>query len=169
MHQGLTALHTGAVPHLRDFHTGEQWELFCVDGLVFIADTLDGWKDGMESKGLYISTWNIKFLVADEGLYRSSTPVLSAAEIDNNSIDSSRCKLPIHKKCRSITGRLIDDPNYVCPWVAADDGTMLDVEATFCYLGSKLCANGGCGIDIAARCCVAWGKFRKHLSAYAPR
>ena len=33
---------------------------------------------------------------------------------------------------------------------------MLDVEATFCYLGDMLCSSGG----IAARC-VAWGKFKK--------
>ena len=42
------------------------------------------------------------------------------------------------------------------------DGTM-PVEATFCYLGDMLCSSGSCDSAIAARCCVAWGKFRKLL------
>ena len=41
---------------------------------------------------------------------------------------------------------------------------MLDVEATFCYLGDMLCSSGG----IAARC-VAWGKFRSLLSVLTTR
>ena len=40
---------------------------------------------------------------------------------------------------------------------------MPDVEATFCYLGDMLCSGGGCYNAIAARCSVAWGKFRKLL------
>ena len=43
------------------------------------------------------------------------------------------------------------------------DGTQLDVEATFCYLGDMFSAGGGCDYAIAARCCAAWGKFRKLL------
>ena len=43
------------------------------------------------------------------------------------------------------------------------DGTQLDVEATFCYLGDMFSAGGGCHHAIAARCCAAWGKFRKLL------
>ena len=46
---------------------------------------------------------------------------------------------------------------------------MLDVEATLCYLGDMLCSGGGCDIAIAARCCVAWGKFRKLLPALTTR
>ena len=46
---------------------------------------------------------------------------------------------------------------------------MLDVEATFCYLGDVLCSGGGCDSAIVARCCMAWGKFlpvitTRHLS-----
>ena len=39
----------------------------------------------------------------------------------------------------------------------------MPVEATFCYLGDMLCSGGSCDSAIAARCCVAWGKFRKLL------
>ena len=67
------------------------------------------------------------------------------------------------------------DPEFVCqrcrgvacpidgrPVTHVDvDGTQLDVEATFCYLGDIFSAGGGCDHAIAARCCAAWGKFRK--------
>jgi len=43
------------------------------------------------------------------------------------------------------------------------DGTLLDVNANFCYLGDMLNAGRGCDSAIAAMCCVAWGKFRKLL------
>ena len=38
-----------------------------------------------------------------------------------------------------------------------------------CYLGEMLCCGGGCGSAIAARCCVFWGKFRKHLPVATSR
>ena len=43
------------------------------------------------------------------------------------------------------------------------DGTLLDVEASFCYLGNMLNAGGGCALTIATRCSTVWGKFRKLL------
>ena len=49
------------------------------------------------------------------------------------------------------------------------DSTMLDVKATFCYLGDMLCSGGGCDSAIAARCCVAWAKFRKLLPVLTSR
>ena len=36
-------------------------------------------------------------------------------------------------------------------------------------LGDMLCAGGGCDSAIAARCCVAWGKFRKLLPILTTR
>ena len=43
------------------------------------------------------------------------------------------------------------------------DGALLDVEASFCYLGDMLSAGGGCALAIATRCSTAWVKFRKLL------
>ena len=77
------------------------------------------------------------------------------------------------QRCSGITKRL--DPNYNCLRCKGEsrpidgrtvtevdvDSTMLDVEATFCYLGDMLCSCRGCDSAIAARCCVAWWKFRK--------
>ena len=46
---------------------------------------------------------------------------------------------------------------------------MLDVEATFCYLGDMLCSGGGCDNAIAARYCVAWGKIGKLVPVLTTR
>ena len=83
----------------------------------------------------------------------------------------------MHKKCSGLKGRLTAKPDYVCPRchdlarpidgrpvTQVDvDGTMLDVEANFCYLGDMMCAGGGCKLAITTRCCTAWGKFKKLL------
>ena len=44
------------------------------------------------------------------------------------------------------------------------DGTLLDVEASFCYLGDMLSAADGCSLAIITRRCTAWGKFKKLLA-----
>ena len=68
-------------------------------------------------------------------------------------------------------------PDYVCPRCFDQacpidgrpithvevDGTLLDVEASFCYLSDMLCAGGGCALAVDTRCSTAWGKFRKLL------
>ena len=43
------------------------------------------------------------------------------------------------------------------------DGSTLDVEGEFCYLGDVISAGGGCLQAIGARCSVAWGKFKRLL------
>ena len=66
-------------------------------------------------------------------------------------------------------------PDYVCPRCLDQarpidsrpitqvevDGMLLDVEASFCYLGDMLSAGRGCALAIATRCSTAWGKLRK--------
>ena len=86
----------------------------------------------------------------------------------------------VHKMCSGITKQ----PNYICPQCKGEsgwpidaqtmtevdvNGTMLDVEATFCYLGDILCSGGGCDSAIAANCCVARGKFMKVLPVLTSR
>ena len=94
-----------------------------------------------------------------------------------NSISCSQCKSWVHKKCSGIKGRLNVTPDYVCPRCLDQarpidgrpitqievDNTLLDVKASFCYLGDMLSAGGGCALAIATRCYIAWGKFRKLL------
>ena len=59
----------------------------------------------------------------------------------------------------------VSNPNYVCPRCQRQahpidgrtvthvdvDGTLLDVEASFCYLGGMLSACGGCSLAIITR------------------
>ena len=86
-----------------------------------------------------------------------------------------QCKLWVHKRCSGIQGRIVANQYYVCPRCRARpidgrtvtkvdvDGTLLDVEASFCYLVDMLSAGGGCSLAIITRCCIAWGKFKKLL------
>ena len=66
--------------------------------------------------------------------------------VRNNSTDYVQCKLWTQKRCSSITGRLVADPNYVCPRSSSESrltedrpltqmDVELDVKATFFYLG----------------------------------
>ena len=83
------------------------------------------------------------------------------------------------KKCSGIQGRItaVDPDTYVCLRCSGDappidgrlithvviDGTRLDVEPSFCYLGDMLNAGGGCKLPITTRCRTAWGKFKRLL------
>ena len=81
------------------------------------------------------------------------------------------------KKFSGIKDRLYVTPYYVCPRCLDQaspidgrpvtqvevDGTLLDVEASFCYLGYMLSAGGGCALPITTRCSTAWGKIKKLL------
>ena len=179
----------------REFRTGVPWELLYADDLVTIADSLNEcvsklktWKAGMEGKGLRVNMKKTKFLVSGVGLdvLKNSGKFPCATcrtGVGVNSILCSQCKLWVHKKCSGITGPLTADPAYVCPRCQGEarpidgrpvteidvNGTRLDVESSFCYLGDMLSAGGGCDSAIATRCCVAWGKFRKLLPILTSR
>ena len=159
-----------------DLLTGVPWELPCGDDLVLITDTqeeciskLKVWKAGMESKGLHVNMKKTKFLVSGVGhdvLQKSGKyPCdVCCSGVGRNSILCSHCLLWVHKTCSGITKRFVADPNYICPRCKGEsrpidgptvtevlvDGTMLDVEDTFCYLGDMLCSDGGC--DSALKC-----------------
>lgn len=175
----------------REFRTGVPWELLYADDLVLISDSLDEcnhklktWKAGMEKKGLRVNMSKTKFLISGPGcnVLKDSGAFPCAvcrSGVGVNSIQCSQCKFWVHKKCSGITSRISPalSSNFICqrclgsarpidgrPVTQMDvDGTPLDVEASFCYLGDTLCAGGGCERAIATRCCVAWGKFRKLL------
>lgn len=179
----------------RDFRTGLPWELLYADDLVLIADSLEecvsklkAWKAGLEGRGLRINFMKTKFLFSGRGLdvLKDSGKFPCAVcrcGVGNNSILCSLCNMWVHKRCSGIKGRLTINPDYVCPrcegvarpidgrpvTIVDVDGNMVDVVSTFCYLGDMLSAGGGCDTAIAARCCVAWGKFRKLLPVLTSR
>ena len=43
------------------------------------------------------------------------------------------------------------------------DGTQLNIEPNFCYLGDMLCAGGRSQLAIITRCGFAWEKFKRLL------
>ena len=158
---------------------------------VVIADSPEGfvaklktWKLGMEHKGFHINM-KTKFLVSgvdrdvlkDSGKYQCTVCHFGCGI---NTISCSQCKLWVHKKCSSITGCLKADPSFVClhcqgPARPIDgrlvtqvnmNGTMLNIKATFCYLGNMHNIGGSCNTAIATQCCVAWDKFRKLLPIF---
>ena len=107
------------------------------------------WEAGMESKELHVNMRKTKFLISSIGLdvIKSKHPALSARmRMGNIYIDCSQCKLWVHMRCSGITGRLVANPNYVCPRCHSKaqpidhrpvtkvevSGTMIDVEAIFC-------------------------------------
>ena len=173
----------------REFRTGVPWELLYADDLAVIADSLEEcinklktWKEEMENKGLRVNMRKTKFMVSGPGLdllrdTGAHPCAVCRSGVGVNSIQCSQCRLWVHKNCSGIIGRLTANPLYVCPrcngqarpidgrpFTQVDvDGTLLDVEASFCYLGDMLCAGGGCELAIITRCCTAWGKFKKLL------
>ena len=111
------------------------------------------------------------------------SPEVCCSGVSRNSILCSQHMLWVHKTCSGITKQLVEDPNYICPRCKDqsqpidgqtmtemdEDSAMLDVEASFCYLGDMLCSGGTCDSAIVARCCVAWGKFKKLLPVLTKR
>ena len=176
---------------LRNLCTGVPLELLSTEDLVLIPDTLEeciskfkARKAGLESKGVHGDMKMTNFLVCGichDVIKSGKHPCdVCRSEVGNNSIECSQYKVWVHKTCSSI-GWLLAHPNYICSIChdkdhgqeTCDSGgsgcRWLDVEATICYLGDMLCSGGGCDCAITARCCVAWGKFRKLLPVLTTR
>ena len=172
----------------RQFRTSVPWELLYADDLVVMADSLEEciarlkvWKEGMEGKGLRVNMKKTKFMVSEPGLDLHRDSGFPCAVCLNgvgvNSIQCSQCMYWVLKKCSVVRGRLAEDPGYVCPRCCDQarpidnrpvtqvdvDGTLLDVESNFCYLGDMLCAGRGCKLTIVTRCSTAWRKFKRLL------
>ena len=154
----------------RKFRTGVPRELLYADDLVVMADSLEeciaklkACKEGMEHKGLRVNMKKTKLMVSGPGLdllcESGAFPcAVCRSGVRVNFIECSKCKNWVHKKCSGVRGRLVEDPAYVCPRCSDQaqpidnrpvthvdvDGTLLDVEPNFCYLGDMLCAGGGC-------------------------
>ena len=107
----------------------------------------------------------------------ASTPVLPALGLSATTQSSahSACGGSTRSALASLSKQRVAASNYVCHRCKGDarpingrtvdvSGTMLGVEAIFCYLCDILCSGA-----IAPRCCVTWGKFRKLLSVLTAR
>ena len=96
--------------------------------------------------------------------------------VGSNFIQCSQCMLSAHNTDSGITN--VADLNSVCYRCSGearpidgktvtkmdDDGTMLDGEATFCYLGDMLCSVRGWDSAVAATCCTGLAIFQEILA-----
>ena len=159
--------------------TSVSWELLYADGLDTQEECiskLKAWEAGIESKVICVNMKKTKFLVSGVGhdaLEKVGKYPCAAwcGGVGNNSILCSQCMLWVHKRYSGIAKQLVANWDYVYPMYNGTDrpidgrtvnevdvdGTMLDVEDTFCYLDDMLCSGEDCESAIAARC-VAWGK-----------
>ena len=173
----------------REFRTGCPWELLYADDLVVMAETVEelsekveGWKNGMEEKGLRVNMRKTQCMVSGQqldmlsksGKYPCSVCLTGTG---SNAILCGNCSSWVHKKCSGIKGTLVADPDYKCPRCLGTarpidgrpikevdvDGEKLEVVAQFCYLGDMLSSGGGCDLAATVRCKTAWGKFRELL------
>ena len=176
------------------FRAGVPWQLLYAEDPVLITDTQEeyiskvkAWKAGMESKGLHVNTKKTKFLVSDVGhdvLKKSGKYpcTVYSSGIGSNSLQCSQCKLWATRgavallddwwSTKTVCHRCIGKAWSIDSRTETEedvDGPMLDVEATYCYLGDMLCSGGGCESAIGTRCCTAWIKFRKWLSVLITR
>ena len=173
----------------RGVGVGVPWELLYAEDLAVMADSLQEcierlkvWKEGLERKGLRVNVRKTGLMVSGPGLdlppdSEAFPCAVCRGSVGVNSIQCSRCIYWVHKKCSVVGGRLAGGPGYVCPRCCDQarpiddrpvtqvgvDGTQLDVESNFCYLGDMLCAGGGCGLAIITKCSTAWGKFKRLL------
>jgi len=108
----------------REFRTGVPWELLYADDLAVITESLEEciaklktWKTGMESKGLCMK--KTKILVSGVGLdllqVSGNFYAVCRKGVGVNSIMCSQCKHWVPKKCSGLIGRLITDPQFICP------------------------------------------------------
>ena len=94
--------------------------------------------------------------------------------VGSNSIFCKGCKHWVHKKC-SWLKHLTEDPDYRCTWAQGTARPLdsrsqrevqvgpdkLDVVASFCYLGDRLSAAGGCEHSTTTHVKTAWKKFKE--------
>ena len=175
----------------REFHTGCPWELLYADNLPVIVETVEElvskielWKSSLESYGLRVNMKKTKVMcssndVAGPEKNISTYPCgVCCSNVGRNSIVCSSCLKWVHKRCSGISGRLMEDPTYICPRCAGTcrapppekliehlecGGGLLEAVKTFCYLGDTIGQSGGCGDAINARIQSSWKAFRALL------
>ena len=177
-----------------EFRCGVPWEDHDADDLVIIADSMEEcvrrlltWKRAMEEKGPRVNAGKTKIMVCGTGLdlLQSSGEFPCAVcrtGVGSNSIFCKGCKHWVHKKCSGLK-RFTEGPDYRCthcqgtarpldgrPQREVQVGSdKLEVVASFCYLGDKLSAAGGCELSTTTRVKTAWKKFKELIPVFSSR
>ena len=171
------------------FRMGLPYELLYADDLVLIAESelellnrLNVWKESLEVKGLRINMGKTKVMVcqAKSGQVMDSGRwpcAICKKGVGSNSIQCSKCKKWIHKKCSGLKKKLKQDSQFQClgcindniPKAGVDkkkeivmkDGSRMESVDSFCYLGDMMGAAGGAEEASRTRVRCAWGKFNE--------
>ena len=73
----------------------------------------------MEHKGLGVNMKKTKIMVSEPRLDLHDSGAFPCAVCQSgvglNSNQCSKCRLWVHKKFSGVRGRLVEDPDYVCP------------------------------------------------------
>ena len=142
----------------------------------------------MEGKGLRVNTDKTKIMISGLNMHSlrdsGNFPCgVCRTSVGNNSIFCGSCSHWIHKKCSGITGKLAPNINFKCKGCIGEarpidarpfeklqmDGEILEVVDSFCYLGDRLSAGGGCELSSITRIKSAWGKFPQLLPILTSR
>lgn len=159
------------------------WEILYADDLVLIAESMielrkkfEKWKTAFEKKGMKVNLAKTKVMVCGlEGELTSSKidPCgVCGKRVKINSVLCTRCKKWIHGRCAKVKRVTIAlSHQFVCACCKTekkkefDQSNQLcdDVETvkSFCYLGDKLNASGGCEAAVTARARLGWKRFRE--------
>lgn len=178
----------------QEFRGGVPWENLYADELVIITESLEEfvqrlliWKSELERKGLRVDAGKTKVMICGPGLdklqsYGSYPCGVCLDGVGVNSILCSGCKHWIHHRCSGLA-KIKEDPHYTCKRCRGEarpiDGRpqktvtvssdVLDVVASFCYLGDMESAAGGCSTASVTRVKAGWNKFNKLLPILTTR
>lgn len=161
---------------------GLMYEMLYADDLVLMSETMEGlrekfwkWKEAFESKGLKVNLGKTKVVVSGAEGEVSTSKVdpcgICGKRVMANSVLCVKCGKWIHGRCakvKRVTPKLGRD--FVCGRCEKrDEGLVEQVEElceevetvrSFCYLGDRVDAKGGCEAAVTARARLGWMKFR---------
>jgi len=170
----------------RQFKVGLPWELLYADDLVLMAETeeellkkIKRWKQGLEEKGLKVNIGKTKVMIGTKGSGMEKNTgkypcSVCSKGVGRNSIQCSKCKAWVHKRCSEVKGKLKDITDFKCRKckntpvnveskknITLEQDVVLDCVTEFCYLGDMLGCGGGAGNASRVRVNCAWKKFRE--------
>ena len=160
------------------------------DSLESLLKKLGRWKHALQAKGLKVNVDKTKIMMEGlEGFVQKSGKFPCAVcgkGVGDGSVKCEVCNKWVHGrcsglkrgmlaktkefKCKICTGKLAQKHEVVvgfgklrenAKFVQDEDGAMLEVVGSYCYLGDVQQVDGGVDAAVVARIRCAWGKFRE--------
>jgi hypothetical protein len=170
-----------------DIKQGLPWEILFADDLVLMANTeeelrdkLLNWKNTLEENGMKVNIDKTKVMECskkisvEETNYARWPCAVCNKGVGSSSIQCTKCKLWVHRRCSGCIGSLAKVTSFVCSICSGPNINKVKEEyfyllqdikmekvKTFTYLGDKLQANGGAHEAVRNRIRTAWAKWRE--------